>query len=106
MSGASTIGDCEAQIVQLELILDAKVLSPCSQNLCSFEISEFFEESQVCSKLMSISYMLSQVYIVEDRNELESFSPGATIVNKYYDPYLFDLDDLESKLQTLFKEVI
>ncbi|CAL4933981.1 unnamed protein product [Urochloa decumbens] len=66
--GASTIEDCEAQIVQLELILDAKV------------------------------------YIVEDRNELESFSPGATIVNKYYDPYLFDLDDLESKLQILFEE--
>uniref|UniRef100_K4AJR2 Uncharacterized protein n=1 Tax=Setaria italica TaxID=4555 RepID=K4AJR2_SETIT len=68
--GASTIGDCEAQIAQLELILDAKV------------------------------------YIVEDRNELERFSPGATIVNKYYDPYLFDLDDLESKLQTLFEEVV
>nr|CAB3494370.1 unnamed protein product [Digitaria exilis] len=66
--GAYTIDDCEAQIVQLEHILDAKV------------------------------------YIVEDRNELESFSPSATIVNKYYDPYLFDLDDLESKLQTLFEE--
>jgi len=25
-------------------------------------------------------------------------------VNKYYDPYLFDLDDLESKLQMLFEE--
>ena len=55
---------------------------------------------------MSISYMLSQVYIVEDRNELESFSPSATIVNKYYDPYLFDLDDLESKLQILYEKVI
>ncbi|RLN41300.1 Type III restriction enzyme, res subunit family protein, expressed [Panicum miliaceum] len=66
--GASTIEDCEAQVVQLELILDAKV------------------------------------YIVEDRNEIESFSPGATIVNKYYDPYLFDLDDLESKLQILYEE--
>jgi hypothetical protein len=55
---------------------------------------------------MPISYMLFQVYIVEDRNELESFSPGATIVNKYYDPYLFDLDDLESKLQILYEEVI
>jgi len=55
---------------------------------------------------MSISYMLFQVYIVEDRNELESFSPGATIVNKYYDPYLFDLDDLELKLQILYEEVI
>jgi endoribonuclease Dicer len=49
---------------------------------------------------------LSQVYNVEDRNELESFSTGAKIVNKYYDPYLFDLDDLESKLQMLFEEVI
>ncbi|KAJ1295101.1 hypothetical protein BS78_01G198000 [Paspalum vaginatum] len=68
MKGASTIEDCEAQIAQLELILDAKV------------------------------------YIVEDRNELESFSPAATIVNKYYDAYLFDLDDLESKLQILFEE--
>lgn len=55
---------------------------------------------------MSISYMLSQVYVVEDRNEIESFSPGATIVNKYYDPYLFDLDDLESKLQILYEKVI
>jgi len=55
---------------------------------------------------MPISYMLFQVYIVEDRNELESFSPGATIVNKYYDPYLFDLDDLELKLQILYEEVI
>jgi len=55
---------------------------------------------------MPISYMLFQVYIVENRNELESFSPGATIVNKYYDPYLFDLDDLESKLQILYEEVI
>ena len=55
---------------------------------------------------MSISYMLFQVHIVEDRNELESFSPGATIVNKYYDPYLFDLDDLELKLQILYEEVI
>ena len=55
---------------------------------------------------MPISYMLFQVHIVEDRNELESFSPGATIVNKYYDPYLFDLDDLESKLQILYEEVI
>ncbi|RLN16547.1 hypothetical protein C2845_PM02G11130 [Panicum miliaceum] len=66
--GASTIEDCEAQVVQLELILDAKV------------------------------------YVVEDRNEIESFSPGATIVNKYYDPYLFDLDDLESKLQILYEK--
>ncbi|KAG0549124.1 hypothetical protein BDA96_01G228300 [Sorghum bicolor] len=66
--GASTIEDCEAQIAQLELVLNAKV------------------------------------YIVEDRNELESFSTGAKIVNKYYDPYLFDLDDLESKLQMLFEE--
>lgn len=55
---------------------------------------------------MSISYMLSQVYVVEDRNEIESFSPGATIVNKYYDPYLFGLDDLESKLQILYEKVI
>ena len=55
---------------------------------------------------MPISYMLFQVHIVEDRNELESFSPGATIVNKYYDPYLFDLDDLELKLQILYEEVI
>jgi endoribonuclease Dicer len=55
---------------------------------------------------MSISYMLSQVYVVEDRNEIESFSPGATIVNKYYDPYLFDLDKLESKLQILYEKVI
>ncbi|ONM05636.1 dicer-like 102 [Zea mays] len=66
--GASTIEDCEAQIAQLELVLDAKV------------------------------------YIVEDRNELESFSTGAKVVNKYYDPYLFDLDNLESKLQMLFEE--
>ena len=55
---------------------------------------------------MPISYMLFQVHIVEDRNELESFSPSATIVNKYYDPYLFDLDDLELKLQILYEEVI
>ncbi|XP_062205319.1 LOW QUALITY PROTEIN: endoribonuclease Dicer homolog 3b-like [Phragmites australis] len=66
--GASTIEDCEAQIAQLELILDAKV------------------------------------YFVEGRNELESFAPGATIVNKYYDAYLIDFDDLESKLQILFEE--
>ncbi|CAD6212969.1 unnamed protein product [Miscanthus lutarioriparius] len=66
--GASTIEDCEAQIAELELVLDAKV------------------------------------YNVEDRNELESISTGAKIVNKYYDPYLFDLDDLESKLQMLFEE--
>ncbi|PWZ54428.1 Endoribonuclease Dicer 3b [Zea mays] len=45
-----------------------------------------------------------EVYIVEDRNELESFSTGAKVVNKYYDPYLFDLDNLESKLQMLFEE--
>ena len=42
LSGASTIEDCEAQVVQLELILDAKVLSFSSQNFFSFEFSEFF----------------------------------------------------------------
>jgi endoribonuclease Dicer len=49
--------------------------------------------------------MLSQVYIVEDRNELESFSSAATIVSKYYDAYLVDFDDLKSRLQILFEEV-
>ncbi|KAL6883304.1 hypothetical protein ACP4OV_010718 [Aristida adscensionis] len=66
--GASTIQDCEEQIGQLELILDAKV------------------------------------YIIKDRNELESFSPAATIVNEYYDSYLVDFEDLKSKLQILFNE--
>jgi hypothetical protein len=42
LSGASTIEDCEAQVVQLELILDAKVLSSSSQNFFSFEFIEFF----------------------------------------------------------------
>ena len=42
LSGASTIEDCEAQVVQLELILDAKVLSFSSQNFFSFEFIEFF----------------------------------------------------------------
>ncbi|KAL6643233.1 hypothetical protein ACP70R_021414 [Stipagrostis hirtigluma subsp. patula] len=46
----------------------------------------------------------AKVYIVEDRNELESFSPAATIVNKYYDAYLVDFGDLKSKLQILFEE--
>uniref|UniRef100_A0A0E0IU74 Dicer-like protein 3b n=1 Tax=Oryza nivara TaxID=4536 RepID=A0A0E0IU74_ORYNI len=46
----------------------------------------------------------SPIYIVEDRNELESFSPPATIVNKYYDAYMVDFDNLKSKLQILSDE--
>ncbi|PNT67584.1 hypothetical protein BRADI_3g29287v3 [Brachypodium distachyon] len=46
----------------------------------------------------------SKVYIIKDRSELESFSPPATIVNKYYDAYLVDFEDLKSKLQILFEE--
>jgi endoribonuclease Dicer len=59
----------------------------------------------VHSNLVFINYMLSQVYIVEDRNELESFSSAAAIVSKYYDAYLVDFDDLKSRLQILFEEV-
>jgi endoribonuclease Dicer len=55
---------------------------------------------------MSISYMPFQVYIIQDRSELESFSPPATIVNKFYDAYFIDFEDLKSKLQTLYEEVI
>ncbi|KAM0930615.1 hypothetical protein ACQ4PT_000868 [Festuca glaucescens] len=46
----------------------------------------------------------AKVYIIQDRSELESFSPPATIVNKFYDAYLIDFEDLKSKLQTLYEE--
>jgi endoribonuclease Dicer len=48
----------------------------------------------------------AKIYIVEDRNELESFSPPTTIVNKYYDAYMVDFDNLKSKLQIFSDEVI
>ncbi|KAF2914107.1 hypothetical protein DAI22_10g137500 [Oryza sativa Japonica Group] len=46
----------------------------------------------------------AKIYIVEDRNELESFSPPTTIVNKYYDAYMVDFDNLKSKLQIFSDE--
>uniref|UniRef100_J3N3J6 Uncharacterized protein n=1 Tax=Oryza brachyantha TaxID=4533 RepID=J3N3J6_ORYBR len=46
----------------------------------------------------------AKTYIIEDRNELENFSPPATIVSKYYDAYMVDFEHLKSELQILFEE--
>lgn len=50
--------------------------------------------------------MSLQVYTVEDRSELEKYSPSATLVNRYYDAYKFNNEKLKTKLHSSFEKVV
>ncbi|XP_020094858.1 endoribonuclease Dicer homolog 3b-like isoform X2 [Ananas comosus] len=63
--------------------------------------------SSGCQEQISKLEMIldSEVYTVEDRSELEKYSPSATLVNRYYDAYKFNNEKLKTKLHSSFEKI-
>ncbi|XP_020081992.1 uncharacterized protein LOC109705653 isoform X3 [Ananas comosus] len=62
--------------------------------------------SSGCQEKISKLEMIldSEVYTVEDRSELEKYSPSATLVDRYYDAYKFNNEKLNTTLHSSFEK--
>uniref|UniRef100_A0A0E0M8Z7 Uncharacterized protein n=1 Tax=Oryza punctata TaxID=4537 RepID=A0A0E0M8Z7_ORYPU len=94
------VGRKEIVVMTPQILLDA--LRHAFLTMSAVSLLIFDECHRACGSHPYARIM--KIYIVEDRNELESFSPPATIVNKYYDAYMVDFDNLKSKLHILSAE--
>ncbi|XP_020081993.1 uncharacterized protein LOC109705653 isoform X4 [Ananas comosus] len=63
--------------------------------------------SSGCQEKISKLEMIldSEVYTVEDRSELEKYSPSATLVDRYYDAYKFNNEKLNTTLHSSFEKI-
>ncbi|KAF6156089.1 hypothetical protein GIB67_007464 [Kingdonia uniflora] len=75
-SRATSSKECEARMSKLEAILDSKPKLPC--------------------------LMLLQIFIIEDRTELETFVPSAAEIKRFYDRNFFEHNELKLKLKSLW----
>ncbi|BAF26812.2 Os10g0485600 [Oryza sativa Japonica Group] len=94
------VGRNEIVVMTPQILLDA--LRHAFLTMSAVSLLIFDECHRACGSHPYARIM--KIYIVEDRNELESFSPPTTIVNKYYDAYMVDFDNLKSKLQIFSDE--
>lgn len=74
------------------MLMDSRALHVCGVGRSSFFISYVF-------------FILSQMYTVDDRGEIEFYVPAAKEVKRYYNPKLFLHEDLKSELETLWAKV-
>ncbi|XP_020081991.1 uncharacterized protein LOC109705653 isoform X2 [Ananas comosus] len=84
-------------VTKLEMDLDA----------IEIELGKGASSSSGCQEKISKLEMIldSEVYTVEDRSELEKYSPSATLVDRYYDAYKFNNEKLNTTLHSSFEKI-